>query len=141
MKWACALIVPFLVGLSNDNFGAFKAGAHEGLTASGSYEDCRTDIQGTGELTLRARPKAEIVIGDTHYGLTPIEKVRLPAGCHTVKLTYGKGALRTTETLRLKVSPGDSNPFLLHLPFDQNKKNSCGGMPNVNGSVSITTKP
>jgi hypothetical protein len=65
-------------------------------------DDDRPAKKGTGTLTVKASPWADVWIDGKYKGSTPVT-VNLPEGRHTVKL---KKPDADPETIKVKVQPG-----------------------------------
>jgi hypothetical protein len=57
---------------------------------------------GTGYLSLDTTPAADVFLGEMRLGRTPLAKLALPTGTHTLTLRGPKG----TQTLKVKIDAG-----------------------------------
>ncbi len=63
---------------------------------------------GSATITIGANPWGDVVLDGKTIGHTPIEKLTVPAGHHTVKVTFGGDDPPRTQTYQLELANGDT---------------------------------
>jgi serine/threonine protein kinase len=101
--WTCvALVVVFLGSAAISAVVAAWSGPGSGATAD----------PGTGRVSIDAKPRVRVTVGDRDLGETPLVGVTLPAGAHTLRLVDSEGRVHER---RVMVPRGRQTPFLLDL--------------------------
>jgi hypothetical protein len=62
------------------------------------------DTRGGGFLTINAEPYATLYVNGKKRGFTPVVRLSLPPGAHTLKLVSSAG--QPDKTLRVKIAAG-----------------------------------
>ncbi|MBI5548306.1 MAG: serine/threonine protein kinase [Deltaproteobacteria bacterium] len=75
------------------------------VTPSASRED--------GYLTLKTKPWTQVSIGGTPYGTTPVFKIKLPPGRHTVSLVNEAAAINETRVVEIRPGAITKEDFVL----------------------------
>jgi eukaryotic-like serine/threonine-protein kinase len=89
-------------------------GSPEGETASSDERPAATPVapSGTGQLTLVTEPYAKVYLGRRLLGDTPLFKVSLPSGKHSLRLVDGSGQSRR---LPVEIKPGETTAVRIGL--------------------------
>jgi serine/threonine-protein kinase len=96
-------------------------------------------VAGEGLLTLRTSPWCEVTLDGTVAGTTPLVKLKVAAGSHTLQLANEKVGLQTKVTLI--VAPGQSLVKALTFPVGQVSVKAPAGTKVFHGSELLGVAP